>query len=117
MNESTEFIIIDVPYAGNPDFIEEVANMCRSFVDTFLATEDYIGPFDVIHGHDWLTALALEWINKARRHKTIFTIHSTEYGRCGNNFFDGNSERIRHLEWLGSYCSDQRYSRIECLEK
>jgi glycosyltransferase involved in cell wall biosynthesis len=81
--------------------------MCRSFVDTFLETEDYIGAFDVIHGHDWMTALALEWINKARHHKTIFTIHSTEYGRCGNNFFDGNSKRIRHLEWLGSYCCDR----------
>lgn len=94
------------PFASHSDFIEEVANMCRSFVDTFLATENYIGGFDVIHGHDWLTALALEWINKARRHKTIFTIHSTEYGRCGNNFFNGRSERVRHLEWLGSYCSD-----------
>ena len=94
-------------FVGNSDFIEEVANMCRSFVDTFLATENYIGPFDVIHGHDWLTALALEWINKARRRKTIFTIHSTEYGRCGNNFFGGNSQRIRHLEWLGSFCSNR----------
>jgi len=95
------------PYVGNPEFIEEVSNMCRSFVDTFLATENHTGSFDVIHGHDWLTTLALEWINKARRHKTIFTIHSTEYGRCGNNFFGGNSERIRHLEWLGTYCSDR----------
>jgi len=94
-------------FGGNSDFIEEVANMCRSFVDTFLATEDYIGSFDVIHGHDWLTTLALEWINKARRHKTVFTIHSTEYGRCGNNFYEGNSRRVRHLEWVGSYCSDR----------
>ncbi|MEI7998556.1 MAG: glycosyltransferase family 4 protein [Candidatus Omnitrophota bacterium] len=95
------------PFTKNPDFIDEVANMCRSFVDTFLATEDHVGTFDVIHGHDWLTTSALEWINKARPHRTIFTIHSTEYGRCGNNFYGGNSQRIRHLEWLGSFCSDQ----------
>ncbi|MDE1919959.1 MAG: glycosyltransferase family 4 protein [Candidatus Omnitrophica bacterium] len=95
------------PFSPHPDFIEEVANMCRSFTDAFLATENYIGHFDVIHGHDWLTALALEWINKARRHKTVFTIHSTEYGRCGNNFFEGNSRRVRHLEWRGSYSSDR----------
>ncbi|MDE2028280.1 MAG: glycosyltransferase family 4 protein, partial [Candidatus Omnitrophica bacterium] len=95
------------PFAPHPDFIEEVTNMCRSFVDSFLATENHIGHFDVIHGHDWLTAQALEWINKARRHKTIYTIHSTEYGRCGNNFFEGNSKRVRHLEWLGSYCADR----------
>ena len=95
------------PFVGHSDFIEDVTNMCRSFVDTFLATENYIGHFDLIHGHDWLTSQALEWINRARRHKTIFTIHSTEYGRCGNNFYDGNSKRVRHLEWLGSYCSDR----------
>jgi len=94
-------------FVGNPDFIEETTNMCRSFVDAFFATENYIGSFDVVHGHDWLTTMALEWINKARRHKTVFTIHSTEYGRCGNNFFGGNSQRIRHLEWLGSYCSER----------
>jgi len=94
-------------YAPNPDFIEEVTNMCRSFVDHFLSTEKHIGKFDVIHGHDWLTALALEWVNSAHRHHTIFTIHSTEYGRCGNNFYGGNSERVRHLEWLGTYCADR----------
>ena len=95
------------PYVGNSDFIEEAASMCRSFVDSFMATENYIGSFDVIHGHDWLTSLALEWINKSRHHKTVFTIHSTEYGRCGNRFNNGNSPRIRHLEWLGAYCSDR----------
>jgi glycosyltransferase involved in cell wall biosynthesis len=103
-------------FTGNPDFIEEVTNMCRSFVDAFLQTEDYIGRFDVIHGHDWLTAQALEWINKARPHKTIFTMHSTEYGRCGNNFYGGNSNRVRHLEWLGSFCSDRVISVSNALK-
>lgn len=104
------------PFPPNSDFIEDVSSMCRSFVDTFLQTEDYIGHFDVIHGHDWLTSLALEWINKARAHKTVFTIHSTEYGRCGNNFHGGNSNRIRHLEWLGSYCSERVISVSNALK-
>jgi glycogen synthase len=95
------------PFSSHSNFIEEVANMCRSFVDSFLATEKHIGHFDVIHGHDWLTSLALEWINKAQRHKTVFTIHSTEYGRCGNKFFGGTSQRVHHLEWLGAHCSDR----------
>ncbi len=94
------------PFSINHDFIEEIANMCEAFVDCFFRTEDHIGAFDVIHGHDWLTALALERIRQERRRKTIFTIHSTEFGRCGNNFYSGNSERIRHLEWVGSYCAD-----------
>ncbi|MBN3038573.1 MAG: glycosyltransferase family 4 protein [Candidatus Omnitrophica bacterium] len=96
------------PFTTNPDFIEEINNMCRSFVDCFFQTEDYIGHFDIIHAHDWLTAHALAWIKEGRGwgRKFVFTIHSTEYGRCGNNFFGGNSERIRHLEWLGTYCAD-----------
>jgi len=94
------------PFGTNPDFVEEVNNMCRSFVDAVFATEDHIGAFDIIHAHDWLTANALAWIKEGRSRHSIFTIHSTEYGRCGNNNFGGNSERIRHLEWLGTYCAD-----------
>lgn len=95
------------PFNSHPDFIEEINNMCRSFVDAFFATEDYIGRFDVIHAHDWLTANAMAWIKKGRGHRAIMTKHSTEYGRCGNNFFKGNSERIRHIEWYGAYCADR----------
>ncbi|MEW6088119.1 MAG: glycosyltransferase family 4 protein [bacterium] len=95
------------PFASSPDFIEEINNMCRSFVDTFFQTEDYIGHFDIIHAHDWLTTNALAWIKIGRPRKSVITIHSTEYGRCGNNFFDGNSKRIRHLEWYGTYCADK----------
>ena len=95
------------PFSTNPDFVEEMNNMCRSFVDAFFATEDHIGPFDVIHAHDWLTANALIWIKEGRGRKTVFTMHSTEYGRCGNNFFGGNSEAVRHLEWLGTYRADR----------
>jgi len=105
------------PFAPHPDFIEEVNNMCRSFVDCFLKTEDHIGPFDIIHAHDWLTTNALVWIKEARRRKTIMTKHSTEYGRCGNNFWGGNSERIRHLEWLGTYRADRVISVSKALKE
>jgi glycogen synthase len=94
------------PFQSHPDFIEETNNMCRSFVNAFFATEDHIGRFDVIHAHDWLTANAMAWIKEGRGHRAILTKHSTEYGRCGNNFFGGNSERIRHIEWSGAYCAD-----------
>ncbi len=94
------------PFGTHPDFVEEINNMCRAFVDAVFATEDHIGPFDIVHAHDWLTAHALAWIKEGRGRRSIFTIHSTEYGRCGNNIWGGNSERIRHLEWLGTYCAD-----------
>ncbi|MBF0483511.1 MAG: glycosyltransferase family 4 protein [Candidatus Omnitrophica bacterium] len=87
------------PFESKPDFIEEINEMCRAFVNAFLAAEDLTGKFDIIHAHDWLAANAVIWIKEARGHKTVFTIHSTEYGRCGNNFYGGNSERIRQVEW------------------
>ncbi|MFA5087572.1 MAG: glycosyltransferase family 4 protein [Candidatus Omnitrophota bacterium] len=95
------------PFSSHPDFIEATNNMCRSFVEALFQAENHIGPFDIVHAHDWLTANALAWIKQGRGRKSIFTIHSTEYGRCGNNFFGGNSERIRGIEWHGTSCADR----------
>ncbi len=86
------------PFTSNSDFVKEIDNMCRSFVKCFFQTEDYIGKFDIIHAHDWLVANAIKWIKESRNHKSVFTVHSTEYGRCGNNFYEGNSARIRESE-------------------
>lgn len=94
------------PYASSQDFIEEINNMCRAFVDTYFQTESCIGGFDVVHAHDWLASNAMVWIKEVRPVKGVMTIHSTEYGRCGNNFFGGNSDRIRDHERHGTYCAD-----------
>ena len=50
------------PYAGHPDFVDDINNMCRAFVDSVFAVEDRIGAFDVVHAHDWLAANAMIWI-------------------------------------------------------
>ena len=63
------------PFDLNSDFAVEIENMCRSFVYHVFQTEDYIGPFDVIHAHDWLTAIAMIWIKLGRGRKTILTLH------------------------------------------
>jgi glycosyltransferase involved in cell wall biosynthesis len=90
------------------DFVEEVQNLCRSYVGNFLSTEDYIGHFDVVHAHDWLTSNALVWIKDGRpNHRAVLTMHSTEYGRCGNVFWGGTSARIRDHERHGTYCADR----------
>lgn len=90
------------------DVADEVDEMCRSFVWHFFQTENYIGHFDVIHAHDWLAANAMVWAKQARpNHRAIFTMHSTEYGRCGNHFWNGRSHRIREHERRGSYCADK----------
>jgi len=82
--------------------------MCRSFVWHFFQEEDRYGHFDVIHAHDWLAANAMVWIKQGRAdHRAVLTMHSTEYGRCGNNFWAGPSVRIRDHERHGTYCADR----------
>jgi glycogen synthase len=89
------------PFDLNPNFVDEVNNMCRSFVHHVFETENYGGAFDVVHAHDWLAANAMIWINQGRGRRGVFTIHSTEYGRCGNRFYNGQSERVRNQERAG----------------
>jgi len=94
-------------YPPHGDFVDDVNNMCRSFVDRVFEVEDLVGRFDIIHAHDWLTANAMIWIKQGRGHQCLFTIHSTEYGRCGNAFPMGRSERIRRQERAGTYWADR----------
>jgi glycogen synthase len=89
-----------------PDFIGEINSMCGAFTARLLEVEDFCGPFDVIHGHDWLTVKACTWARQARRRPVVTTFHSTEYGRCGNNMWEGASRRIRDYEWEGQYESE-----------
>lgn len=89
------------------NFVDEINGMCRSFVHHVFETENYIGPFDVVHAHDWLAANAMIWIQQGRRRRGFLTIHSTEYGRCGNNFYGGQSARIREQERLGVHWAER----------
>ncbi len=95
------------PYDQNPDFPTEIHNFCQSLTHHLFATEDYIGNFDLVHGHDWLTGQALSWIKWGRGRRTVWTAHSTEYGRCGNRFLGGHSERIRGLERETGWVADR----------
>jgi glycogen synthase len=94
------------PFPLNGDFVAEVNDMCRSFVHHVFQTEDFVGPFDVVHAHDWLAANAMIWIKQGRGRRAILTIHSTEYGRCGNAFYGGRSETVREAERAGTYAAD-----------
>jgi glycosyltransferase involved in cell wall biosynthesis len=94
-------------YPGHHDFVEDVNNMCRAFVDRVFIVEDMIGQFDIIHAHDWLAANAMIWIKQGRQRRSILTVHSTEYARCGNTFPGGISIRIRAQERAGTYWADK----------
>jgi glycosyltransferase involved in cell wall biosynthesis len=92
---------------GCEDFIEYMDHMCDSLVSTFHWAESEYGRFDAIHGHDWHVVNALANIRANKGYDNIvWSAHSTEYGRNGNNFADNwFSARVRHREWLGGYIS------------
>jgi glycosyltransferase involved in cell wall biosynthesis len=92
---------------GCEDFIEYMDHMCDSMVSCFHWVESKHGRFDVIHGHDWHVVNAMANIRANKGYTNIvWTAHSTEYGRNGNNFSDNwFSARVRHREWLGAYIS------------
>lgn len=96
------------PHKLNRNFVDEIQDMCRSLVWHFWQTENHIGRFDVVHAHDWLASDAMVWIKQGRPdHRGVLTMHSTEYGRCGNRFWSGTSARIRDHERHGTYCADR----------
>lgn len=96
------------PIPLHPDFITEMNNMGNVFAYFLGETEAFQGGhFDVVHAHDWLCSKGMVQVKNDRGRKTVFTIHSTEYGRCGNNNHNGASARIRAVEAEGAYCGDR----------
>ena len=96
------------PIDLNPDFITEMNNMGNAFVWFLGETEAHqCGYFDIVHGHDWLCAKAVVQAKNDRGSKTVLTLHSTEFGRCGNAMHNGQSDRIRAIEAEGAYCADR----------
>ncbi|MCX6777678.1 MAG: glycosyltransferase family 4 protein [Candidatus Micrarchaeota archaeon] len=94
------------PFEFNPNFITEMKNMSNSLAHHLFGVERMIGPFDIVHGHDWHVVEALAAIKNSARRKTLWTCHSTEYGRNGNKFYGGQSNDIRNIEFYGTYVAD-----------
>jgi glycosyltransferase involved in cell wall biosynthesis len=96
------------PIELHRDFVTEMNNMSNSFVYFMRQTEAYQGAhFDVVHGHDWLCAKGIVQVKNNYSRPVFLTIHSTEFGRCGNRRFNGQSERIRIVEAEGTFCADR----------
>lgn len=88
-----------IAFELSADFVQEVTNMCNAMVHFMLETETFMNcKFDVCHAHDWLAAPAVINIKRNHGRCCVFTVHSTEFGRCGNNVYGGQSARIRSLE-------------------
>ncbi|MEM7825266.1 MAG: glycosyltransferase family 4 protein [Candidatus Aenigmatarchaeota archaeon] len=95
------------PFNFNSDFIQEMNNMSKSMAHYFFETENFVGSFDIVHGHDWHVVNALDEIKKAKNKKIVWTLHSTQFGRDGNYFHDGKAKDINNIEWYGTYIADR----------
>ncbi|MBE7467090.1 MAG: glycosyltransferase family 4 protein [Planctomycetes bacterium] len=100
-------------YERHNDFLYEMWNMCRSFEHHFFTTRALTGEFDIVHAHDWMTAEVISLIRGQCTAKHVLTIHSTEFGRCGNRNHGGPSETVRHAEWQGIYLAE----RVICVSQ
>jgi glycosyltransferase involved in cell wall biosynthesis len=97
-----------VELCSGGDFIHEIHSMNKGVVDRFLHVTNFIGPFDIVHGHDWLGAEAMVEIKDRWGARGIFTMHSTEYGRNGNVWYDeGEPKRKSEIERYGTFCAEQ----------
>ena len=90
------------------DIVSQMNAMCDVLFDCFERVQKIFGKFDIVHVHDWHPVLAANRIKEEFGIPYVLTIHSTEWGRNGNNFSDFSlSKEISHREWLGGYESTQ----------
>ena len=83
------------------NIVDFCADMSRTMADQFREQEHAGGRFDILHFHDWHPVEAL---HRLQDRPTVFTYHSTEYGRNGNNSGDWWEFReISGKEWYGGY--------------
>ena len=69
------------PTAGN--IVDFCKNMSDMMVERFRQYDS--PPFDVLHFHDWHV---VEAMHRLKGRNTVFTYHSTEFGRIGGRFGD-----------------------------
>lgn len=97
-----------------PDFLAQIERMNDALFARLRDVEDHLqAPFDAVHAHDWLCVRALVRAKNELRRAAVLTMHSTEYGRSGNQHWDGPSTRIRDIEWEGTYVAQ----RVVCVSR
>ncbi len=95
-NVSVERVRIEV---GNPNFLSWVFLFNHFMEKRFALLKKSV---DVIHGHDWLVALASIATKHFTNKPLVFTYHSTERGRVGT-LSTPDSFTIDSLEWWCGY--------------
>ena len=109
MQEQKSYDCIDgvhyhrVDHGSNENDVEDVDSLCKAIAHRFQEVTSMIGKFELAHAHDWLTADAMKYVMDGFGTPGVLTMHSTEYGRDGNVFYDGFARRVRDAERAGCH--------------
>lgn len=87
-----------VDHGISNNFVETMDWMCKAMVHRFSEVTQLIGKFDLIHANDWMTGNCIPYVWNSFGTPSVLTMHSTEYGRDGNQNFDGFAQWIRDTE-------------------
>jgi glycosyltransferase involved in cell wall biosynthesis len=87
-----------IDHGVNESFVESMNMMCKAMAHKFFELTSMIGNFELVHAHDWLTGNAMKYVMDGFGTRGVLTMHSTEYGRDGNVFYDGFAKDIRDAE-------------------
>lgn len=83
--------------------VECMDYMCKAMAHRFHEITSMIGKFEIVHAHDWLTANAMKYAMDGFGIPGVLTMHSTEYGRDGNVFYEGFARWVRDAEAAGCH--------------
>ncbi len=89
--------------APSTDYPSLVAQSNAALTEAAIALYAELGPFDLIHAHDWLAAETASTLKHRWHIPLIATIHATERGRGRGGLHGPAAHRINHLEWLLTY--------------
>src|SRR5512147_683852 len=104
MHEQKSYDCIDgvhyhrVDHGSPVNDVEYVDSLCKAIAHRFREVTSMIGKFELAHAHDWMTAEAMKYVMDGFGTPGVLTMHSTEYGRDGNVFYDGFAGRVRDAE-------------------
>lgn len=92
-----------IDHGMSENFVECMDFMCKAMAHKFHEITSLVGNFELVQAHDWLTANAMKYVMDGFGTRGVLTMHSTEYGRDGNVFFDGFARWIRDAEAAGCH--------------
>jgi glycosyltransferase involved in cell wall biosynthesis len=92
-----------IDHSLSENFVECMDQMGKAMAHRFHEVTSMIGKFELVHAHDWLAANAMKYVMDGFGTPGIITMHSTEYGRDGNVFFDGFARWVRDIEAAGCH--------------